>query len=565
MNLNGEWRFSFDEQNVGLKERWFNGLPSSKIIHVPFAYQTKASGICETSYHEVIWYEKDVIFLKHNENERVLLNFEGVDYEADVFINGLHLAKHRGGYTRFSVDVTDALIKGKAKVILRVVDKNDAFQPRGKQTWLDSPFGCWYHATSGIWKMVWAEVRPASRLEKVKVTSLYSKDMVEFDLTFSESQPNDKLQINISFEGKLIHSIAVIPSKTHIKLAVDTLELGDAFRSRFWSPNAPLLFDLEYIYFHNEKETERIGSYFAFRSFYARGNILLLNQTPTYSRMVLNQGYWRESGLSAPSEEAIFRDVQLIKDLGFNGVRMHQKIEDERFYYACDILGLLVWAEMPSPYEFQDDTILNLVNEWSEVVEQLYNFPSIVVWVPINESWGTPRIVDNIRHQALANTLVQLTKALDPSRLVISNDGWEHTESDIMTIHDYASSGEELHHFFDDLDNVLGGANRIGYSPSRLLFADGYKYKGKPVIISEFAGIGYEVGDEGWGYGKKENNQEAFLARLNDVVGTISKMDKIVGFCVTQFTDVAQEINGLCDFDRKPKADIATIRKIIEQ
>lgn len=563
--LNGVWKFAFDDGDKGLKEEWFKGLPSSVPITVPFAYQTKASGIEDASVHPVVWYERDIEFPRHNGDERVFLNFEGVDYESDVFVNGRHLAHHRGGYTRFAVDVTDALKNGIGKVVVRAEDRNDAFQPRGKQSWLFKPFGCWYQATTGIWKTVWAEVRPSFRLEKAKTTPIYDKDMVSFDLTFSKPASEDLLEIRISFEGKLMHSLSVKPCKTRIHVAIDTLDLDDAFRCRYWKPESPLLFDIEYVYFHGGKGTERIGSYFGFRSFYRKGNILFLNQNPIYSRMVLKQGYWREGGLTPPDEEALFKDVALIKELGFNGVRMHQKIEDERFYYACDVLGLLVWAEMPSPYEFQDETVVNLSSEWMEAVEQLHNFASIVVWVPINESWGIPRINEDPANQALANALVQLTKALDPSRLVISNDGWEHTESDILTIHDYAASGQELSHFFHDLPDVLNGANRVGYSPTRAIFAGGYVYKGQPVIISEFAGIGYEVGDEGWGYGKKESNQEAFLERLNDLVGAVVKMDGIAGFCLTQYTDVAQEINGLCNFDRHPKAPISAIRQIIEQ
>ena len=282
-------------------------------------------------------------------------------------------------------------------------------------------------------------------------------------------------------------------------------------------------------------------------------------------KLVLHQGYYRDGGLSAPNTEALLNDLKLAKDLGFNGIRMHQKIEDERFYYYADILGMMIWCEMPSPYEFKDTTIDNVMVEWLDVVKQNYNHPSICVWVPLNESWGVPRIVFDSTNQHLAESLYHVTKAYDKYRPTISNDGWEHVTSDIITLHNYTQSAEELYHFYSNLEQMLAGGHSVDYSQTRLPFANGYKYAGQPVVLSEFAGIGYQNGsDEGWGYGDKVVSSDAYVERLASLVRAVRKIDGICGFCITQLSDVEQEINGLLDYDRNPKAPFEKLAKAVK-
>ena len=426
------------------------------------------------------------------------------------------------------------------------------------------PFGCWYEETNGIWKTVWCEIVNETYLTHVKITPCFDEYNVEFEINMNQFKEDHKVQIEISYDGNLISETTMKLVRRISNIKIDINNDYDGFRVHYWSFESPNLYDVKITLLKDDKVVETIGSYFGFRAFLANKNCLLLNNNPVYSKMVLYQGYHRNGCLTA-NENQLIEDIKIAKQLGFNGIRMHQKIEDERFYYYADILGMMVWCEMPSPYEFKDATIENLMVEWMEVVKQFYNHPSIVVWVPINESWGVPRIVLDSTNQHLAEALYHVTKAYDRYRPVISNDGWEHVTSDIITLHNYAQDPEELTHFYQDVTDMLNGKHRVGYSQTRLPFANGYSYKGQPVIISEFAGIGYKSGDdEGWGYGDKVKNSKAYLNRLEGMIQSIRKIDGICGYCITQLTDVQQEINGIVDYDRKYKVDEEEVSKIIK-
>lgn len=566
--LDGEWYFAFDDQNVGEKEKWFLCFPDSLKIVVPFSYQTKMSTIQDETEHKYIWYSKTCHYSDDLSESRLLLHFEGCDYQTKLWVNGIYIGSHTGGYGRSTFDITEAVKEkdGMAFLVVRAEDLKEATQPRGKQTWMAKPFGCWYHETNGIWKSVWSEVVPTTYLQEVKMTPSLFEYNVEFELVFNQLEKNHEVEIEITFQNQLISKtkLNIVRRITNIK--VDMNNDFDAFRLHYWTPETPNLYDVKITVLKENHMTEELGSYFGFRTFRAEKNCLLLNNNPIYLKMVLHQGYYRDSGLSAPSPEALKKDILLAKELGFNGIRMHQKIEDERFYYYADVLGMIIWCEMPSPYEFKDATIDAIVPEWMQIVKQNYNHPSICVWVPFNESWGIPRVVFDSRNQHLAETLYHVTKAYDASRPVISNDGWEQTESDIVTLHNYAQSKEELMHFYQELEDMLKGHNRVDYSQTRLPLANGYSYHGQPVIISEFAGIGYQSGkDSGWGYGDKVSSDKDYVDRLASLVEAIRGIDQICGFCITQLTDVEQEINGLLDIDRIHKADVEKLRQAIKK
>ena len=564
--LDGLWDFAFDDDNFGEKNKWFDVFPGQKKILVPFSYQTKQSQINDQSEHHFIWYSTTIKNPFDLKNKRLLLNFEGVDYICKVWVNGVFVGIHQGGYTRFTFDITDKLVNNQAHIVVKAEDFKEATQPRGKQTWLKEPFGCWYHETNGIWKSVWLECVSDVYLKNVKINPSFENYNTEFEITLNRVEEDLSLQIDISYEDKLISSTSLSLLKRISNISVDMNNDFDGFRVHYWDPNNPNLYNVVYKLKKGNEVLEKIQSYFGFRQLRAEKNCILINNNPTYLKLVLYQGYHRNSGLSAPDYETMLQDLKLIKEMGFNGVRVHQKIEDERFYYLADIMGLFVWCEMPSAYEFKDETITNYVSEWMQVVTQMFNHPSIVTWVPINESWGVPRIVLDSTNQHLAETLYHVTKAYDKYRLVISNDGWEHTNSDVVTFHNYSQDANELYHFYGNLEKTLAGENFVDYSQTRLPFANGYHYHGQPVIVSEFAGIGYENGkDNGWGYGNKVSSSEQFVQRLSAMVAAIRKIDGICGFCVTQFSDVEIEINGLVDFDRKPKAKIEDLRKAISQ
>ncbi len=564
-SLDGKWFFAFDDLNIGEENEWFLNFPKDMQIMVPYSYQSKNSGLSINDEHKYIWYAKKVKYNQDLTNKRLLLNFEGCDYISKVWVNGIFVGTHKGGYTRFTLDITKAVKKhnGEAFIVVKAEDLKEATQPRGKQTWLKEPFGCWYKETNGIWKSVWSEIVSDTYFTNIKITPCFDEYNIEFELNLNQIEDNCLAKIEITFEDNLISETTLRLVRRISNIKVDLNNNYDGFRVHYWTPTTPNLYDVKITLLKNNEAIDEIGSYFGFRSFLANKNCLLLNNNPIYSKMVLHQGYYRNGGLTGSSEE-ILKDVMLAKELGFNGIRMHQKIEDERFYYYADVLGMMVWCEMPSPYEFKDDTITNLMNEWLEVIKQNYNHPSIVVWVPINESWGIPRVVLDSTNQHLADALYHVTKAYDKYRMVISNDGWEHTTSDIITLHNYAQKGEELTHFYKDLNSMLNGEHRVDYSQTRIPFANGYKYNNQPVILSEFAGIGYQNGnDKGWGYGDCVLSDDAYIDRLTSMVKAVRAIDGICGFCITQLTDVEQEINGLLDFDRMPKAKMEQLKKAI--
>ena len=569
-NLNGDWDFAFDDKNCGEREEWFcSGFPTGMKIRVPYSYQTSASGVKRAERHDYIWYRKEVLRPACSADSRLILWFEGSDYITKVWVNGIYIGKHEGGYCRFCFDITDAALKSAEIYTLTVKceDTYDAAQPRGKQKWMEKPYGCWYVETNGIWKTVWTEVVSADRIGRMKFTPNKTTYGVDFDAEITGDCRGLELVTQVSREGRLVAENTLVIVRDRFSYSIDLSDDHAQFKIEWWSMGHPALYDLKFVLKRDGKVIDEVGSYFGFRAFYAQKDALVLNNGPTYLKMVLEQGYCRDSGMTYPDEESIVHELELIKKLGFNGVRMHQKIEDERFFYYADILGVATWVEMPSAYEYRDATVDKAIVEWQEIVHQHYNHPSVLAWVPINESWGVPRILNNCREQHFTQALYHLTKSYDPMRPVISNDGWEHTESDIITLHNYEQCPEIFGEFYRDLDKTLSGENISDYVQWRLPFAEGHGYRGQPVMITEFAGIGFdtEQTDGGWGYGSQVRTKEQFAERLSALVRAVRENTRICGFCVTQITDVEAEINGLCNADRTPKADMDVLAKAIRQ
>jgi beta-galactosidase/beta-glucuronidase len=562
--LNGPWQFEFDDEDRGLAERWFDGRRGfSKSILVPYTFQSRLSGIADTRFHDVVWYRRTFTVPAAWQGRRVLLKFGAVDYEATVWVNGREAGRHRGGHVGFGFDVTDLLGPGDNTVTVRVLDPGtDRTIPRGKQYWREKSESIFYTRTTGLWQPAWIEAAGATRIERFRITP---------DVERSEARISVDV-LRMAGSGPLTLS-AIVSRQGQEQARVTTTVTGGTAdlvvhlpSQQLWSPEHPNLYDLALSLDSGGTVTDRVTSYFGQRSVGVHGGKVLLNGAPYFLKLVLDQGYWPESILTPPNDEAIQYDIKMTKAFGLNGVRKHQKAEDPRFLYWADTLGLLVWGEMANAYDYSPEYVERFTAEWQEIVARDYNHPSIVAWVPINESWGVPQVLTDRQQQAHAASMYLLVKSLDPMRPVVDNDGWEHTDqTDLLTLHDYARTGEELEKKYAHLTDEPGRIPRN----ARDALVRGATYHGVPFLMTEFGGVAFRIGEQRaaneWGYSGVEPTRERYVTRLSGLVQALRSNDVWAGYCYTQLTDVEQEINGLMTYDRKPKIEPEEYRKIFGQ
>ena len=565
VDLCGRWDFAFDDRNAGIDGKWWNRTDVfDRQIQVPFPPESELSGLRETGFHPVIWYRRTFSAPALAAGDKLLLNFGAVDYSATVWVNGQCVGSHEGGHVPFSLDITHALVEGEQVVVVRAEDRpQDVHVPRGKQDWLEAPHSIWYHRTSGIWQPVWLSTVPELHLTDIHFVPDLPNYRVrcEVRLNAAPIEPTT-LSVQLTAQGQSIarQTVTMTEAELRFDIAIAQLENGVHRDYLLWTPERPNLVEAEVTLEGKRKDV--VASYLGLRSVGVGGQRFLLNGLPYYLRMVLGQNYWPQSHLAAPSPEALKREVELIKEMGFNGVRIHQKIEDPRFLYWCDVLGLIVWEEMPSAYGFSSSAIERLSKEWMQAIRRDKSHPCIVAWVPLNESWGVSQIADRPDQAHYASALYHLTKALDPSRPAISNDGWELVESDIWSVHDYAPDGAGLksrYHDAADIDATLRGMN-----PARRRIILGDRPTGdKPLMLTEFGGLSYlpKQGEKWHGY-STVNSPEEFEERLRDIFSAIAAMPHVAGYCYTQLTDTEQEVNGLLTAAREPKLPFATLRDI---
>lgn len=562
LSLNGYWEFEFDDENLGLEQNWATrAKPFSQNILIPFCFESQRSGIGDPGPHPQAWYRRRFTIPADWQGQRVLLHFGAVDYRATVWVNGRFTGEHEGGHTPFRFDITSSLKAGPNTVTVRVEDPpSDRYIPRGKQHWQEKPESIFYTRTSGIWQTVWLEPVAQSHLDRVRIEAT-TGGYVAFEAKISRPAPGLQLRATVSYEGRVL-TIGICPADNSQATAAAFVR-----DPKWWSPDAPNLYDVTLELMHGSRVLDRVQSYFGFRSISTQDGRVLLNGVPIYLKMVLDQGYWPDSNLTPPSDEAIVYDIQIAKDMGFNGVRKHQKIEDPRFLYWADRMGLLVSAEMPNSYLFDDESVVRVTREWMDAVTRDYNHPCIVIWVPINESWGTPDLRE-ARQRAHLTAMYMLTRSLDSSRLIIDNDGWEHTDTtDLFAVHDYSPDGTQFYERFKSVEQDCIPAPFQG----KMFLAPGCKYNGSPMFLSEFGGVSYAppeehpVPENSWGYAGIEATEAGALDRIRSLYHALAKLPKLVGLCYTQLTDVEQEINGLMTYDRKPKFDVREIRELNAQ
>ena len=567
VDLRGTWDFAFDDGDRGIAEHWAGRADVfDRQILVPFPPESRASGIHETGYHPVVWYRRVVDVPPEGRSPRLTLTFGAVDYQAKVWVNGQFVGEHEGGHTPFTLDITHALAEGPEQVIVvrAFDDPRDLGQPRGKQYWRRAPAEIWYHRTTGIWQPVWLERLGEAFVEEVRWTPDPERFGVQMLLRIGGRQGvARRARLRLAIDGRtLVDDTYLLDGAEFIREVFLPAGMRGA-EDLLWAPHHPNLIDVIIDLMDAEGEAlDTVESYFGLRRIETGDGQLLLNGVPTFLRLVLAQNYWPESHLAAPSDAAIRKEVELAKALGFNGVRIHQKIEDPRFLYWCDRLGVLVWGEAANAFLFDDRAAQRLAREWAEAVRRDYNHPSIVTWVPLNESWGVPNLEHDPRQRAYVRALYHLTKTLDPTRPVIGNDGWQHAVGDIFGVHDYSMTPAALTNRYGSREALRRSFETLRPAHGRLLIDD-QRFEQQPVVLSEVGGLSIKpaAGEDWYGYGTTAD-AKGLEELYGQLIGALLDSTAIAGFCYTQLTDTEQETNGLLTADREPKLDVAALHAV---
>ena len=437
--LDGQWAFALDP---GARYREPGDVTWDRTIRVPFAPETAASGVGDTGFYRACWYRRAVPVPPHAPGDRIVLHFGAVDFDATVWADGLPAVRHEGGYTPFSADITPPEGAAEVDIVVRALDDpHDLAKPRGKQDWQLHPHSIWYPRTTGIWQPVWLEVVPPTHLAAVRWTPSLERWELGLEAAVGGHARDDlRLRVTLRAGDRLLadDTYRVAGGEVARGIALSDPGIEDARNALLWSPGSPTLLQTHLQLVDGDNRVlDEVWGYTALRSVAVQGDRFVLNARPLFLRLVLDQGYWPDTGATAPDDAALRRDVELALAMGFNGVRKHQKIEDPRYLYWADVLGLLVWEEMPSAYRFSAAAVGRLSREWGEVVARDRDHPCIVAWVPFNESWGVPDLPDNPAQRHYVEALYHLTKTLDPTRPVVGNDGWESVATDVIGIHDY--------------------------------------------------------------------------------------------------------------------------------
>lgn len=528
--LDGEWDFYFDSEKN-----------EKQSIIVPYSYGSSKSGITTREVYDKVIYIKK--FKKPFNSPFYILHFDGIDYISKVYLNGKLLGTHKGGYDGFSFRLSNLEEENELRIIAR--DNRAIDTIRGKQTWRYSPFECFYFNTIGIYKSVWIEGVDDSYIESIKMDPSYQNK----ELVITANVFGDYDHIDIEVDGRSVsfrkHSV--------IKIT----------KPRGWSVDNPYLYNIKLELIKDGVVKDTVLSYFGFNDVACKDKFVFLNGRKTFLKLVLDQGYSDEGELTL-SENEMIQAITLMKQAGFIGARKHQKIEPEIFYYYCDILGYLLWEELPSPHEYSSDMIEEVKQQYPRIISEHYNHPCVIANVIFNESWGIQSISRYKEIRDEVRNLYDFIKSLVPNRLVITNDGWEHTKSDIVGVHNYERGYDNIKDFYINEYQNLNEHGNARANSHRTIFVPEFKYGGEPFMLTEFGGIALieDAKGEAWGYGKAAANIEDFLRDYKDLILAIKDSRVFSGFCFTQVSDVQQEVNGLLNKNYAPKVELERIKVI---
>lgn len=558
VNLNGTWTCDLDITRTGIERNLSTSEKLEKSIIVPFCPESPLSGIGHKDFIDAIWYQRKLSIPSDWEGKRIFLNFGGVDYKSTLYIDGKEVFVHYGGSSSFSVDITLYVKAGSThNLIIYVEDElRTQLQTAGKQSRRLHSYSCLYTRVTGIWQTVWMEAVSKGGLKSCRITPDLDNQQFVFEPVFYDQDQDATFEVRILDNGKEVFSQQMPASNN----AFVSAKLKN---SKTWSPESPFLYDVEFTVLDSKGQIiDKVNSYAGMRKVELRGKVFYLNNEPYYQRLVLDQGYYPDGQWTAPTDAQLKRDIELGKEAGFNGARLHQKVFEQRYLYWADKLGYLTWGESASWGMDWTNQIAarNMITEWEECVERDYNTPSLVAWSPLNETWIEE--VDGQRAR-LTNDLYFITKRMDRTRPVVTASGGYHAGfTDIYAEHTYVQDPVAL---YKQLRPNADGYPYV-FRPDM-----SSPYQGEAYMIDEFGGIQWiiemkapEVSDEKefWGYGEPPKTLEEFYKRLEEQVNVILSLDHITGFCYTQIVDVELEKNGIYTYDREKKFDMQRIHKI---
>jgi len=531
-SLDGKWSFAFDDKDDGLGERWFDGHRYDREINVPYPYQAKLSGIGDTTHHKVVWYSRKFTAPADFDGKRVRLHIGAADYAVTVWVNGQEAGKDEGGYVPYCIDITPFLRDGGNELTIRVFDDAyDPAQPRGKQHPSGGLLRWHYTHITGLWQPVWLEAVSSVHIDGFKIYPRIEPRGTDLSVRVNG---DGVVKATALRDGKRVASAeaTVSAGAAEIKLSMPGAEL--------WSPENPALYDLELELYSDGQVVDKVRSYFGVRTISIDGSNILLNGKPVWLNMALVQGYWPTGLYVPPSPEDYRKDVEWCKELGLNGIRMHQKVEDPRFLYWCDKLGLLVWGEMANAGEghFSERAVKIADTVWERTIERDFNHPCIITWTYDNEHWMHQKYdAEEAMVYAKAHKLL---KKLDPTRPVIDNSGYLHVSTDIYDFHGGSVK---------DVVAWVKGAPRTDKLGPVMIGAP-LAYEGQPIVKSE------------WGCADFDMATESYYNNYEKQVREMASSGVFCGQCYVQLNDIENECNGYMKYDRTWKVEPKRIAKI---
>lgn len=542
--LNGEWDFEIDNDRVGIDKEYYKRECLDQKIIVPFCPESELSGIGHKDFMKTVWYRRDFSVPAEWAGKRIILHIDASDYESIVYINGKKVGSHKGGYTPFSFDITDNLKSDGNYVAVCVNDDiHSGHQVAGKQSYQQESFSCFYTRTTGIWQSVWLEAVEKAHIVSYKVYPNISAPSVAIDVSSIHAM-GAKLSVKALYEGKAVGEASVVVNSNNTSLNIALSE------AHLWECGKGRLYDLEFT-LELQGKTDKMKGYFGLREVaITKEKGLTLNGKTVFGRFILDQGFYPDGIYTAPTDDALIFDIEASMKCGFNGARLHQKVFEPRFLYHADRLGYMVWAETGNWQldHTYSDAIYWFLPEWLEEIERDFSHPSIIGWCPFNETWEM-----NGRQQCneFLDTIYDITKAIDPTRPVITTSGSFPTErTDVHDVHDYEQNVENFRSYYSEIDKGIVRDQIYRMCPERQVSKTHL-----PIFVSEYGGIKWVIDNEdsGWGYGNSVESEKEYFERLKGLTDVLLDNKHIFAFCLTQLTDVEQEVNGLLTYDRRFK------------